>query len=224
MTKPRISYAGTRQLKVLLVGGTAQEFVDLRRLLARTSEGKLQFEQAASPADVLNRFEKGSYDLLLCSSKSTDNAAFQLLRQVRQHYSGVPLVFLSEPATKASLQVAIQAAANHSAAQNHPVEEGTALAGLSDFDMHSAEQQHLESEETLRKLWRSVEQMADTLIIMDRSGVMEYVNPAFEALTGYSRQEAIGQTLGILKSEKNQASFTKRCGIRFSPATCSAEL
>jgi len=44
--------------------------------------------------------------------------------------------------------------------------------------------------------------MADTLIIMDRSGVMEYVNPAFEALTGYSRQEAIGQTLEILESEK----------------------
>jgi two-component system, cell cycle sensor histidine kinase and response regulator CckA len=36
---------------------------------------------------------------------------------------------------------------------------------------------------------------------MDRAGVMEYVNPAFEALTGYSREEAIGQTLGMLKSE-----------------------
>jgi PAS domain S-box-containing protein len=44
--------------------------------------------------------------------------------------------------------------------------------------------------------------MADALIIMDRSGVMEYVNPAFEALTGYSRQKAIGQTLRMLKSEQ----------------------
>jgi PAS domain S-box-containing protein len=61
----------------------------------------------------------------------------------------------------------------------------------------------VESEETLGKLWRrSVEQMADALIIMDRSGVMEYLNPAFEALTGYSRQEAIGQTLRMLKSEQ----------------------
>ena len=40
------------------------------------------------------------------------------------------------------------------------------------------------------------------LIIMDRSGFMEYVNSAFEALTGYSRQEAIGQTLRMLKSEQ----------------------
>jgi two-component system, cell cycle sensor histidine kinase and response regulator CckA len=60
----------------------------------------------------------------------------------------------------------------------------------------------VESEETLGKLWRSVEQMSDALIIVDRSGVMEYLNPAFEALTGYSRQEAIGQTLRMLKSEQ----------------------
>jgi len=31
---------------------------------------------------------------------------------------------------------------------------------------------------------------------------MEYVNPAFEALTGYSRQKAISQTLRMLKSEQ----------------------
>jgi PAS domain-containing protein len=60
----------------------------------------------------------------------------------------------------------------------------------------------VESEASLGKLWRSVEQMADALIIMDRSGVMEYLNPAFEALTGYSWQEAIGQTLRMLKSEQ----------------------
>jgi two-component system cell cycle sensor histidine kinase/response regulator CckA len=69
------------------------------------------------------------------------------------------------------------------------------------LDVNSAEYQQQRSEETLRKLWRSVEQSADTVVIMDRSGVMEYVNPAFEALTGYSRQEVIGQTLAILKSE-----------------------
>ena len=70
------------------------------------------------------------------------------------------------------------------------------------FVLQSAKRQQEKSEETLRKLWRSVEQSADAVIIMDRSGVMEYVNPAFEALTGYSRQEAVGQARGILKSEE----------------------
>jgi two-component system cell cycle sensor histidine kinase/response regulator CckA len=89
------------------------------------------------------------------------------------------------------IEAAIQAGTCHRANQNH-------AAGR----QSPKPEENLESEETLRKLWHAVEQSADTLIIMDRSGVMEYVNPAFEALTGYSRQEAIGQTLGILKSEQ----------------------
>jgi two-component system, cell cycle sensor histidine kinase and response regulator CckA len=204
MTKPRISDAGKRQLQLLLVGGSEQDFADLRRLLGGKKNGRLHLKHAASPEDVFNQFEKGRYDLLLCSNQSTDNAAFQLLRQVRQHYSGVPLLFLSDPASKGVIEAAIQARGFPRAAQNHPPESNTVDNPL---DVHVAERQRLDSEETLRKLWRSVEQSADMLIIMNRSGVMEYVNPAFEAFTGYSRQEAIGQALGILKSEQQRGEL-----------------
>jgi two-component system, cell cycle sensor histidine kinase and response regulator CckA len=56
------------------------------------------------------------------------------------------------------------------------------------------------AEDTVRKLWQAIEQSADLVLITDRAGVIEYVNPAFEALTGYSREEAIGQTPRLLKS------------------------
>jgi len=55
-------------------------------------------------------------------------------------------------------------------------------------------------EEKLLLLSSAVEQTADTVFITDRDGVIEYVNPAFEATTGYFREEAIGQTPRILKS------------------------
>jgi two-component system, cell cycle sensor histidine kinase and response regulator CckA len=89
-----------------------------------------------------------------------------------------------------------------SAARSDHLEPGTIPANRHGFDPYSTNSRRQESEATLRKLWCSVEQLADTVIIMDRSGVMEYVNPAFEALTGYSREEAIGQTLAMLKSEQ----------------------
>jgi len=200
MRQPRTSEAGKRQLRLLVAGGSEEDFASLRELLAETGNGPLRLEHAASPEDVLNQLGKGSYDLLLCSNQSTDNVAFQMLRQVRQHVSGVPLIFLSDPVSKDVIEVAIQTIAGPRAAQSHRRDAYTTHASA--FDAHSAERQHLESEETLRQLWRSVEQMADALIIMDGSGVLEYVNPAFEALTGYSRQEVIGQTLGILKSEQ----------------------
>jgi len=63
------------------------------------------------------------------------------------------------------------------------------------------------SEELLHKLQATVEQSPDLVMITDCAGVLEYVNPAFEALTGYSREEVIGQTLGILKSDQQSGEF-----------------
>src|SRR4029077_18077065 len=39
------------------------------------------------------------------------------------------------------------------------------------------------------------------------SGTIEYVNPAFERVTGYSRAETIGQTPRLLKSAKQRPEF-----------------
>lgn len=182
-----------RLLQLLLVGGSKQNFSHLREMLTDGNRGHLHLDHLASPAALLNtaglnQNGQKQYDLLLCSSESTDDNAFQLLRQVRQHHSRVPLIFLSDPVNKSAIEIAIQGAAPSAA------------------KVKSAERQ-LDSEVTLHELWRLVEQSTDSVIIMGRSGVMEYVNPAFEALTGYSRREAVGQTLGILKSEQQSGEF-----------------
>ena len=44
-------------------------------------------------------------------------------------------------------------------------------------------------------------------MITDAAGCIEYVNPAFERVTGYSREEVIGQNPRILKSGQQPASF-----------------
>jgi len=64
-----------------------------------------------------------------------------------------------------------------------------------------------QAEESVRKLSQAVEQTGESIVITDRNGVIEYVNPAFTALTGYSAEEAIGQTPRILKSGNQDASF-----------------
>ncbi len=44
-------------------------------------------------------------------------------------------------------------------------------------------------------------------MITDKNGVIEYVNPAFEKITGYSAEDVIGKTPGILKSSYQDAAF-----------------
>jgi len=63
------------------------------------------------------------------------------------------------------------------------------------------------SEEELRKLSRAVEQSASTIVITDANGTIEFANPAFFSVTGYSHQEIIGQNPRILKSGKHPPEF-----------------
>ncbi len=56
-------------------------------------------------------------------------------------------------------------------------------------------------------LLTAVEQAADSIVITDIDGKIQYVNPAFSAMTGYSREEAIGQNPRILKSGSHTGAF-----------------
>jgi diguanylate cyclase (GGDEF)-like protein/PAS domain S-box-containing protein len=56
----------------------------------------------------------------------------------------------------------------------------------------------------------TLEQSTEASFITDIGGIIEYVNPAFEALTGYPRIEAIGRTPSILKSASQSADIFRR--------------
>lgn len=56
------------------------------------------------------------------------------------------------------------------------------------------------AEENLRKLSHAVEQSQVSIVITNTDGVIEYVNPKFCEVTGYTVEEAIGQNPRILKS------------------------
>lgn len=57
---------------------------------------------------------------------------------------------------------------------------------------------------------KSVEQTADHVMITDKEGVIQYVNPAFEATTGYSSNEVIGKTPKILQSGRQGPEYYKK--------------
>ena len=59
----------------------------------------------------------------------------------------------------------------------------------------------------LRKLSTAVEQSANSVVITDVNGIIEYVNPKFTAVSGYSREEAIGRNSSILKSDKQPDGY-----------------
>jgi PAS domain S-box-containing protein len=63
------------------------------------------------------------------------------------------------------------------------------------------------SSEQLNILSNALEQSPSSVVITNREGQIEYVNPKFEILTGYSAKEALGKTPRMLKSEIHGEAF-----------------
>ena len=64
-----------------------------------------------------------------------------------------------------------------------------------------------QAEVAIRKLSGAMEKVADSIFITDADGVIEYTNAAFEIVTGYGREEAMGQTPRLIKSGKHEEQF-----------------
>ncbi len=70
--------------------------------------------------------------------------------------------------------------------------------------------QEKQAEEERNLLAIALEQADESVFITDRNGIIQYVNSAFEQVSGYRRKEAIGQNPRFLKSGKHDAWFYKQ--------------
>lgn len=76
------------------------------------------------------------------------------------------------------------------------------IAGLS-IDVSRSRQ----LEEEREMMSRALEQSADAVLITDQTGSIVYVNAAFEDITGYSKEEALGKKTSLLKSGLQDETF-----------------
>lgn len=69
--------------------------------------------------------------------------------------------------------------------------------------------ERVKTQNELQKYFNAVKHTADSVIITNPQGVIEYVNPAFEQTTGFSSKEAVGQTPALIRSGIHEKEFYK---------------
>jgi PAS domain S-box-containing protein len=82
------------------------------------------------------------------------------------------------------------------------------IAGIVGLAIDITERKRADEHEA--RLSRVVEQAAESIVITDSAGIITYVNPAFEKVSGYSSEDAIGQSPRLLKSGHQDAAFYRR--------------
>ncbi|MBF0476169.1 MAG: response regulator [Deltaproteobacteria bacterium] len=68
------------------------------------------------------------------------------------------------------------------------------------------------AEEERVRLTTAMEQIAEGILITDTNWIIRYVNPAFEHMSGYKREEILGQHSRLFKSDIHHAAFYKNMG------------
>jgi two-component system, cell cycle sensor histidine kinase and response regulator CckA len=188
-------------LRVLLVGNQEEDFFLIREILERNRNMlAAELEHARSLEEAREMLQQKPYGLVLFEHDAGDVAAVHLVNEFLRAGISVPFLLLTEDADEKTVAEIIQSGTWNCVAKSH-LDGATLVRTIRNtVALHALQKDHLTAEESLRKLSRAVEQTADSVMITNRDGVIEYVNPAFEALTGYGRKEACGKTPRILKS------------------------
>ncbi|HEY9052575.1 MAG TPA: PAS domain S-box protein, partial [Gammaproteobacteria bacterium] len=91
---------------------------------------------------------------------------------------------------------------------SHPIYQDGKLAGAVVTFVDVTERKH--AEQQMLKLKHAVEQTADSIMITNLQGIIEYVNPAFERISGYIADEVLGKDPSMLKSGKHSDEFYRQ--------------
>lgn len=200
--------ARARPLRLLLVGPREEDYFLIRDAL--NSDRKMpigSLDQAQSLAQVQAQLAGAAYDLVLFQCESSDRLMAAALEQLRQQGRTMPFLILAEGAQESELADWVGPGPCEVVKRD---ELGQASFGRTirfAANLHRREEQFKSTEQMLRTLHSAVEQSADMVMITDSDGRIEYVNPSFEKITGYGRDEVLGSTPRILKSGEHGADF-----------------
>ncbi len=188
-------------LHVLLVGNKEEDFYLIREILGRT-RGSLaaDLDHARSLPEAKAMLQHQSYGLVLFEHETGDAEAVHFVAEFLHAGVSIPFILLTEDADEETVADIIGGGTWNCVAKSQ-LDGATLVRTIRNtLAMHSIQREQQSVEESLRKLSRAVEQSADAVMVTDRQGIIEYVNPAFESLTGYQRDEVCGLTPRILKS------------------------
>ncbi|WP_428606839.1 EAL domain-containing protein [Sedimenticola sp.] len=160
-----------------------------------------------SEPGLLAALEK-PWDMIFSDYSMPGFGGSRALELVRARDPDIPFIFVSGTIGETAAAEAIR-----SGAQDYIIKgDYTRLLPIVDRELRDTRlrRERREADQTLRKLSLAVKQAADSIFITDPAGRIEYVNPAFEKLTGYNAEEIKGQTPALLRSGYHDDNFYEK--------------
>lgn len=194
-----ISHDNVKSLRALIVEDEENDALLLADHL-QLSGVSLDWHRVDTEQDMIAALQE-PWDIVFSDFSMPYFSGARALEILRQYEPDIPLIFVSGTIGEDSAVEAMKSGAQDYVMKGNLVRLQPAV----DRELREARQrrERRKAEQTLRKLSLVVKQAADSVFITDPDGRIEYVNPAFEKLTGYSEDEVRGKTPAILRSGKH---------------------
>ena len=214
--------AAEKPLRILLI---EDDPYDLELVVATLRDSGFQFDydNTRTGAGLMALLDQNEYNLILSDYNMPGFDGLTALRLVRERTSAIPFILVSGAMGEEIAIESLRAGATDYVLKDRLARLGPVVKrALQEYEERLT---RIKAEQALRLLNQAVEQSPVSVVITDASGAIQYVNPKFCQLTGYSAGEAIGQNPRILQSgdQKKSATITEMGRPRrlYSRATSS---
>ena len=167
-----------------------------------TQGWSIKWQRVETQSSLEQALSEFNWDVVLSdySMPLFDGAA--ALKTVRKHSEDLPFVYVSGTLGEKAAVEAIKAGAQDYIVKNDLQRLAPVIQRA--VAERAAQKQHRLSSELLRKLSQAVDQTEDSIFITNSDGRIEYVNPAFEQMTGYSAASITGLSPDVLKATEQE--------------------
>lgn len=172
-------------------------------------DGSLSVHTESRPSDALNYLDENDVDCVVSDYEMPEMDGLNFLETLRERGSEIPFILFTGKRSEEIASEAISRGVTDYLQKKPGTQQYELLAKRirNAVDKHRARQHARKRELRLQKFRRAVESSGHSIYFTDADGVIEYVNPAFEKITGYTAEEAVGENARILQSGEHDDGF-----------------
>ena len=194
-------------LQVLIVEDSEDDALLVVRELRRGGYD-VTFERVDTAAAMAAAIERQPWAVVIADYSMPHFSGLDALQLVMEKQLDIPVVIVS-----ATIGEDVAVATMRAGARDYVMKSNLKrLAPAVARELREAERrrEHRRVEAERKRLVTAIEQAAEAVVITDPEGTIQYVNPAFHRITGYTREEVLGQNPRVLKSEEHDRAFYQK--------------
>lgn len=197
----------SRPIRILFVEEDPKDAELVARELTREKVA-FSLRRVETPPDFVRALADFQPDVVLSDQATPGFDARAALEILKSQVPSTPFIIVTRSIDEAMAVECMRAGATDYVTQQHLGRLARSIRNA--LSARVEREARRKAESRLRLQGAALEAVANGVVITDRHGSIEWVNPAFTEMTGYSFDEAVGQNPRILRSGVHREAFYRR--------------